>query len=286
MSEKQRKPKVPLALRILQVSFTSLGSIFPKLMGGLAYRLWFIPGRFRTPRREKTIADYAKKSTLDVNGLPVRIWSWGEGPIVLFLHGWAGRGTQVGSFVESLSKKGFRVVGFDGPAHGETPGKKTDILEFAKVTRAVMSHLAPIQGIITHSFGAMIFTLAYHENVHINGAVFISPPATADTLINNFKRILHIPNKAVDVYTHKIKKNYGEDVFDRISVLGNINKIKLPGLIIHDEQDDDVPWQDGERIARTWNNSKFIKTKKLGHTKILYDDKVIRAVTEFLSRLR
>ena len=44
---------------------------------------------------------------------------WGEGPVVLLVHGWGGWRGQLGRFVAPLVDAGHRVVAVDAPGHGD-----------------------------------------------------------------------------------------------------------------------------------------------------------------------
>ena len=54
---------------------------------------------------------------------PKPYFAWGAGPSVLLVHGWEGRGAQLGALVDPLVAAGYRVVALDGPAHGDSPGR-------------------------------------------------------------------------------------------------------------------------------------------------------------------
>lgn len=127
----------PFLLRMMQFAFTRLGPLFPDFFAGPAYRLWFTAHRFRSPDTEHQAAGKAEHSRISVNNVDVKVNTWGRGIPVLFIHGWSGRGTQVLHFIETLLQAGYRVISFDGPAHGETAGRKTRIMEFTDVVLAL-----------------------------------------------------------------------------------------------------------------------------------------------------
>ncbi|MGD8875367.1 MAG: alpha/beta fold hydrolase, partial [Gammaproteobacteria bacterium] len=161
----QRKPAP--ALRVMRFLFANLGRILPGLMGRWAYRLWFRTRRFPESAAGRRVAAQAGRETLQVDGLPVAIYRWGAGPVVLFVHGWSGRGSQAAAFVEPLLRAGFQVLAIDAPGHGETPGDSTNILECAAVLRAVEQVCGPLHGAITHSFGGMVLAYALQHGVHV-----------------------------------------------------------------------------------------------------------------------
>jgi pimeloyl-ACP methyl ester carboxylesterase len=47
---------------------------------------------------------------------------WGEGPVILCVHGWSNRGLRFSPLIEVLADAGYRLVTFDAPAHGRSQG--------------------------------------------------------------------------------------------------------------------------------------------------------------------
>ena len=80
----------------------------------------------------------------------------------------------------------------------------------------------------------------------------------------------------------KLKADYGADIFQKVSVVDNIHKIKVPLLIIHDMDDKVVPIQDGRKIAQSWYLAQFIETAGLGHMKVLYAEEVVEKALNFI----
>ncbi|HYQ70601.1 MAG TPA: alpha/beta fold hydrolase, partial [Gammaproteobacteria bacterium] len=187
----QHKPA--FALRAMRFLFASLGRVVPALMGRWAFRLWFRTRRFPESAAGRRIAGQATRETLSVDGLPVAVYRWGDGPVVLFVHGWSGRGSQVAAFVEPLLRAGFQVLAVDAPGHGETPGERTNILECAAVLHAIEQAYGPLHGAITHSFGGMALAYALNHGMHVGRAVCLSAPATVDYLVQGFAETLAMP---------------------------------------------------------------------------------------------
>jgi pimeloyl-ACP methyl ester carboxylesterase len=81
----------------------------------------------------------------------------------------------------------------------------------------------------------------------------------------------------------RFEKSFGPNLWDELSMVNSIQGVTIPGLLFHDSNDDVVPWQDGESVARAWNNARFIKTTGLGHRRILRDRNVIESAVRFLN---
>jgi pimeloyl-ACP methyl ester carboxylesterase len=79
--------------------------------------------------------------------------------------------------------------------------------------------------------------------------------------------------------------NYGDDLEKRVSTLKNVRTLSIPALIIHDENDHDIPWQDGKAVADAWPGAEFILTHGLGHRRVLRNPAIVMAVTDFIRNL-
>ena len=132
----------------MQWAFRILGRLAPSLMASWAYRLWFTPPRYHAPDRERRYEQAAQRGFLRHDPAPVATYRWGEGPPVLLMHGWGGRGTQLHSFIAPLLERGYQVIALDGPAHGRTAGRQTTVFEFVSALASVNEHFGPFSGVI------------------------------------------------------------------------------------------------------------------------------------------
>jgi len=278
----QHRP-VPPALRIMRFLFKRLGPLFPGLMGRWACRLWFRTRRFPESAAGKRIVRSAQCDTLPVDNIPVAIYIWGTGPVVLFVHGWSGRGSQVAAFVEPLMAAGFQVIAVDAPGHGETPGDSTNVLECAAVLQAVSTHYGPVYAALTHSFGGMVLAYAMNQGMSVKRVVAISAPAQVEYLVEGFAQTLAIPETVIAEMQKIIDQRFTATLWERLSTVYNVQHLEVPALVIHDEDDVSVPWQQGRMIAAAWPGARFMKTSGLGHGRILRDRQVVTAVVEFIS---
>ena len=274
---------MPLSLRGLRLLFATLGRLFPRLMGRWAYSLWFRTRRFPESAAGKRMAGKAQRSTLVVDDVPVAVYSWGTGPVVLFIHGWSGRGSQVAAFAEPLIAAGYRVMSVDAPGHGETPGDRTNILECAAVVLAFNRHYGPVYAAITHSFGGMVLAYALNNGMSVERVVCISAPAHVDYLLDSFAQTLSIPDAVVADMHRRMEARFPHGYWETISTVVNVRELDVPALVIHDEGDHSVPWEQGKIIANAWPGARFLKTSGLGHGRILRDKTVVKATVDFIN---
>ena len=278
------KPRpLPLMVKLLAAGFKIVGMVAPKLAGWYAYRLWFKTRRYKTPASERDALHSALIERHKINGQTIVTYQWGQsGPRVLLVHGWSGRGTQLGSLVPPLLAAGYQVLSFDEPAHGASTGKQTNVYEIADVMLALQKHYGNFAAAITHSFGGPCLTTAMNKGLSVLRVVSISPPLHAQGLVNKFIAALSIPKNVEHDLLRRIEHRFGKNVWQEISMQTNVRGLNIPALVLHDMDDHDVSWRDGESVAKAWNNAKFIATQKLGHRRILRDPFAIATAVDFI----
>jgi pimeloyl-ACP methyl ester carboxylesterase len=283
---RQRRRKPPLAITLVRLAFRMLGPIFPSLFGAWAYRTWFSTRRFNAPRREQPWTENARQQVIELAGIPVMTYQWGEPtqPLIVLVHGWNGRGSQMAAFAGPLQDAGFHVLAYDAPGHGMTPGNSTNIFILSDVLTAIEDKVAPIYAIVGHSFGGMTTSLALSKGLETQRVVLLSTPAHVQLLIDLFVAGLHIPGPVKANLVKRLQARFGESLFEDISTANTCRGLgHIQALILHDENDHDVPVDQAREIHQNWPGSELVITTALGHKRILYNQDVIKAVTGFLA---
>lgn len=270
-------------IRWLRFTFRMLDRIAPGLGAKRAYRLWFETPRYPEPTRETRWREQAMRFSVATAEGPLAVYRWSDGPMVLLVHGWSGRATQMAAFAAPLAAAGYGVVAFDAPGHGRSPGTHTTIFRMADALRAVANEVGPIKGIVAHSFGSLVVALAMRQGLQAEKVVCISSPTSARFLVDRFCSSLTIPERTKQLFTQRLEQRFGENIWTAVSADENARHLPSPALIIHADDDHEVPWQLGERLADAWPGARFLRTHGLGHRRILRDRKVIQAVMEFLA---
>lgn len=278
--------KIPPQPSLKRLAFRTLGRVAPTVAGRWACSIWFSTRRYPEPRREQRWIESARQDSVLVNGVHVATYTWESSSrkTVVLVHGWNGRGPQLGNFVAPLTRLGYRVVAFDAPGHGRTPGSQTNIYEFAEALQGVANHYAPVYAVIAHSFGVPASVLAMTKGLEIVRAVGISSPASATVLLDRFSHFLNLPAKVHANLRQRIEQRFGEDTWTRLSVESMARNLRTPALIVHDRNDEQVPLADGERVAGAWPDSELMVTEGLGHRSILGNRNVCQKVVEFVTR--
>jgi pimeloyl-ACP methyl ester carboxylesterase len=244
---------------------------------------------FSTPRRIPRPAwevELAKKGSALHLAHELAAWKWGNdgGPIVLLVHGWMGRGTQLGALVDPLVAKGYQVVALDGPAHGDSPGKRTNVRFFSDALMKVLSELGEVQSVVAHSFGAGATALALSRGAKAKSAVLVASPADLQWVIDDFCEKVEFSSRATRAFQARLEAWAGVGIRE-VHIADLVRKIQAPALIVHDPEDREVPFHSAEEIARCWPGARLVPLTKVGHRKILKAPSFIGAVTEFLDGL-
>lgn len=281
----KKKSKLPLPLRFIRWAFPKVELVAPVLAGKWAWKLFFSPFRFPAPKKEQPIADSAKLFNYEAGNQTIQGYEWGNGEkTVLLLHGWSGRATQFYKFIEPLINAGYKVVSIDGPAHGKSTGNATHIMHYADTILKVKELYPEIRSIIAHSFGGAASMQAIRLGLDIDKLVNIGTPTVGDYIISDFLRRINGSQKSGDMFKQNIKKQFNR-TFDEFSVMETIKAAQdnVNVLMIHDEDDKEVPVQHTLDLvkAQPWVN--LIVTKKLGHMRILKDAEVISHSIDYLS---
>lgn len=270
-----------ISLSIMRSGFRVLGKTAPAIASRVAETLFTTPRRFAAPEREKMALKDATPIHIRFEGQTLHAWQWGEGPAVLLVHGWEGRGSQMTPFAAPLVAAGMAVITYDGPAHGRSSGTRTTLPQFAAALRTVADVVGPVRGIVAHSFGCAATTLALHDGLDVERVVFVAPPVDPATYTRRFGEIFGLDDHVVEGMKQRIERRFHRKWSD-FSVERMAVKMTASLLVVHDENDPEIQLEEGRRIADVWPSSRLIVTSGLGHRRILRDEAVTATVSEFL----
>jgi len=279
------KKQIPFALRLVRWFFPKLEAISGKLAGEYFDKIFFTPLRYQPPEKEKDCENLATMEEIVAQGMKIQTYVWGDEtrPYILLMHGWAGRATQFRKFIPELIAAGYQVVGFDGPAHGRSSGKRTTIIEFETALKLVVARWGQPAAVIAHSFGGGALLYAIMNGLPVKKLINIASPTMADEIIKSYLRAVNGSWKTGLKFKELIRKKYNRD-FEEFTAIYFIEHIKnLDLMLVHDEADTDVPIIQAEKLAEKYP-VQFLKTSGLGHNRILKDEAVIKACLNFIRK--
>ncbi|HEU0030873.1 MAG TPA: alpha/beta fold hydrolase [Kofleriaceae bacterium] len=277
-------------VRLARAALQAAYFVSDELGASLAERLFTTPRRYPRPDRERAILATGRRFDVDVllrsprwrgQHAPIAAWRWGFGPTVLLVHGWEGRGSQLGAFVEPLVSAGLSVVAFDAPAHGDSPGSRLYLTDHADTITDLVAAIGPVHAIVAHSFGAAAVLLA-HQRSGVDAArnVMVAPNVLIADAVDRFAHHVALDARDRDTFTQYLAQQSGVSV-DALGLADLIGARDAAMLVIHDRTDREVSIEHGRRLAAQWPKAELVTTDGLGHRRILRDPDVIARTVAF-----
>lgn len=269
--------KEPILLTIYKNALSLTSYALPQLAGTISAKRFMTPTRHKRPYWEKNIISNGEERVL---ACQIKAWHWGEGPKILLMHGWDGRGSQLGHFVEPLVNAGFQVIAIDGPAHGDSPGRRTNLVDFSHKILASQDELGNFHAVIAHSFGGAATLLAANKGLQAEKLVLIASPYDLQAIFDRFTAFMRLSPQAKQHFQSYIETE-AQLTVEEIQEI--ISHIRSPVLLIHDKKDLEIPYSDALKLKENLQDVDFLSTEDLGHRHILKSEQVINRVLDFLT---
>lgn len=285
MAKKVNNPTKSLKIpQIIIISAKICAFVSKKLAIKFAARIFTMPIKHKIPKRELEMDLKSAQKTISVPAINKNIVTYHYGNSerkILLVHGWSGRGTQLFKIADELLHHGYSTVSFDAPAHGKSEGKTTIMSEFIASILEIEKEFGPFEYAIGHSLGGMSVLNAIKDGLKVNKAIIIGSGDIVQDILDEF------------IFKLKLKKEYSEELkvffenkyqlkMDDFSAYRAAQKIKIPVLVIHDNDDPEVPVKAGIHIHQNLENGSLFLTDGLGHRKILGNQNVIKKIIEFI----
>ena len=270
-------------LQLVQWIYPRLEKAVPSLAHRFFVTIFFTPLNYTVPEKEKITERQAEKFFLLAGGKKIQCYRWGKGPVILLVHGWAGRATQFRKIIPALVDEKFCVVGFDGPAHGHSQGMSTNIEEFEGVLKKICETTGVPEAIIAHSFGGGAVLYAAMNGLPVKKLINIASPTIGDEIIHTYLKTINGSAATGTFFRSYIKKRTGQP-FDNFTALHFVDNLrqKISLLLIHDEDDPEVPINHALELMKRYPGANLFKTNGLGHTRILRDERVTQKCISFI----
>lgn len=269
---------------IILTTVKLLENISPKLAAKFGIKLFTTPIKHKLPKREVEMDHNSTQQTLYIKSInkSVHVYTYGTGEKkVLLIHGWSGRGTQLCSIANKLVKRGYTTISFDAPAHGKAPGKTSDMTEFMAAALQLQEEFGPFEFAIGHSLGAMALLNAIKRGLQVQKAVIIGGGDIIQDIMDSFWQKLGMKVATGKLMIRMFEKKFGETI-NSYSAYIAAQEVRVPVLVMHDEDDDDVPVAAAHHVKAYLADAQLYITQGLGHRKILGDKTVIKEILLFL----
>lgn len=280
-SNKNQHLKVPRILiyigKILQFFSVKLTTLYLS-------KLFTTPIKHKVPKRELQMDRNSIQTKMYVPEIKkdIVVYQLGTGEKkILLAHGWSGRGTQLVKFADALVAKGYSTVSFDAPAHGKSPGNTTIMTDFIASIAEVDRKFGPFDAAVGHSLGGMSLLNAVKSGLKINRLVTIGSGDKVKDILIDFVAKLELKQEFSTHLQQHFEKKYNTEMESYSAYLA-AQSITIPVLVIHDEEDNEVPVWASKNIFANLKNGELLITNNLGHRKILGNQEVIDKTINFI----
>ena len=250
--------------------------------GNMALYLFTTPRNVSINEQQSDFLGTAFREELEYNGLPVMTYRWlGNGKTVLLAHGWESNSARWQPLIEALKKQGYNIIALDAPAHGRSGSKRFNAILYSEFIQRVSDKFNP-DIIIGHSVGGM--ASAFYQGqippTQTKKLVLLGAPSEFTDVLNRYFKMMSYNNRTSTSFLNLIKEKFNAEA-SYFSTAKSLKNNPSQGLIIHDENDNIIPYSDALILNSNYKESKLITTQGLGHS--LNDESIHKYIYEFLA---
>ncbi|WP_340066692.1 alpha/beta hydrolase [Ascidiimonas aurantiaca] len=251
-----------------------------------AARLFITPMKHPMPKREFEMDRSSNQYTLQLpeSQKEIVVYEYGDGPkTALLVHGWSGRGTQLVKIAEALLAQGYKTVSFDAPAHGKAKGRTTNLREFIEAVLLLDKKTGPFDIGVGHSLGGMTLLNAVRMGISLQKIAIVGSGDIVTDIMDDFVSKLELKPEIRHLMQYNFENTFGEPM-NNYAASEAAKKVQAPVLVVHDENDVEVPVSSAKNIVKHLPNGELFITRGLGHRKILGNGTVIDKIISFIHK--
>ena len=252
-----------------------------------SYQLFAKPRKGEITPEQKIFLNTSVPSSIEFNGHTIHIYSWKnknpDSKSVLLAHGWESNAARWQPLLPYLQKLELTVYALDAPAHGaaanDTKNKYFSAVQYGLNLRETIKHLQP-NFIIGHSVGgyAVTYALSSQNFPRLEKTILLAPSSDNRSFFNLYLKFMGFNNRVEKSYFNYVESLVGD--LEKLTGQNLAKNIRTPAHIVHDSNDDIVPYQQSEILHAAWVNSTFYLTKGIGHR--MRDEKIYAEIVEYL----
>lgn len=260
----------------------TLSKIAPEKGAKAGFKLFCTPQRAKLKKSHRSFFNTAKQEDFDFNGINIKIYQWGSGPKkILFVHGWQSHSYRWKKYIESMPPDEYTLIAYDAPAHGLSDSNQFTVPLNAYLLSLLSEKYSGFDTVIAHSIGSMsvLYGLYYHENIHLKRFISMASPGKAEEFFQFYLTSLNLAPRTMVGIINEFQL-YAKQELKYINATTYAQKLNVPGLIIHDKDDPDTPYETALALNKVWEKGELITTEGLGHN--LKSEELVQLVIQYL----
>lgn len=264
-----------------------LGAISPGLAARIALAAFFSTApRMSVRDDDQHTHSQAVRREIEVRGRRVTAYEWGRGTrAALLMHGWNARAAQFATLVRELVGEGYRVVSFDAPANGDSPGRRTDVRDWVAAAQHLSDSEGPFELVVGHSFGGFAALAAVRGGVRTPRVATVSAAGAVQAFHDQFAATLRLAPPVRASFEKQFYRRLGlprATADARYDSLQNPLPADVELLIVHDVDDRRLDVRHSRELhAAHRGHSELLLTDGCGHNRTLRADPVLDAILAF-----
>jgi pimeloyl-ACP methyl ester carboxylesterase len=179
-------------------------------------------------------------------------------PVIIFTHGWNSNMSHHLSYLRKLHGVGYNVLAFDARGHGLSSDLRSptvwtftqDILAALGWLRASGKGAGESVGAVGHSLGGSAAVNAASQDESICAVLAVGAFAHPIQVMSHDMRKRHIPVFPIGWLFFTFFRLFYHIDFDRIAPMNNISKAQAHILLVHGEEDEQVPISQAETLRK------------------------------------
>jgi pimeloyl-ACP methyl ester carboxylesterase len=265
---------------VLTAIRTTLRVLPPRLRERLAVRLFMTPRSHTEPPREVALRKEGDRA--DFDGYTAVRFGPPDAPAILLMHGWEGRGLQMGAYIAPLVAAGNQVIAIDGPGHGHTKGGTPGLPTFSICLERALSAFSPV-AIVAHSMGAGAALVAASRSGFQGRVLCLAGPPETHDVFTRARAFMRLPESGRERFYTYLRQTFAgiplDDVMG-IEACASRMKAEIHAVLAHD--DDEFPFTESERIIEAGGGTVEVMSD-VTHRSVMWDPTAVaRGVTWLL----
>ncbi len=253
----------------------------PRIGGKQGFFLFCIPFKAKLNDKQQAYLNTGSPSELQVDDIAIMTYRWGNGAQkILFVHGWQSNSYRWKKYIDKIDKQRFTVYAFDAPGHGNSGSLFGNIPLYEKSIRKLEELIGPFDVFVGHSLGSFAcFYYLYLDYNSVRKFISLAPPYAIKDYFYFYKSQLKLSDRTMNSLTAYFKEYAGHEVeYYTLERFGP--EITAKTLLIHDENDQETPYNSSLKLLEHAKHAGLFTTKGLGHK--LRGEEVVDKVMKFI----
>ena len=276
-----KKILLKTAVTAIRFYLNALSYVSKESAGEAGFKIFSKPRKGKLNSEDEIFLNSAERESLFFENTYIQTYMWrgDESKKILLAHGWESNSARWKPLIGMLKNKNYTVIALDAPAHGASGSKFfTQILYAEMIQKVAEKHLPEI--IVGHSAGgyAVSYFFEKYRPAQIKKIILLAPVSDNRVVFDLYFNFLGTNARVKSGFNDFYKNRYGAP--EELIVSNFAKDFSVKALIIHDKNDEIVPYAQSKEINAAWENSELTLTENLGHS--LRKDIVYKNIMNFL----